>query len=90
MSAINSDGRKPLWVADRVSTPAEERAQGYFTFMAYVGRYTYTGDRVVHHVDVASLQTWVNTDQTRTVTLQGDTPSVRNTPQLRGGTLVTP
>jgi lipocalin-like protein len=62
MSAINSDGRKPLWVADRVSTPAEERAQAYSTFMAYVGRYTYTGDRVVHHVDVASVQTWVNTD----------------------------
>ena len=89
MAIISDDGRRPLSVADRVAAPAEERAQAYATFMAYAGGYTFTCDKVVHHVEVASLQNWVGTDQTRMVTLRGDTLTVRNTPQLRGGTMVT-
>src|SRR5580704_12066936 len=38
------DGRKPLSVVDRVSAPAEERAQAFATFVAYAGSYTFTGD----------------------------------------------
>jgi hypothetical protein len=89
MAIISDDGRKPLSIADRVSAPADERAQAYSTFMAYAGRYTYTCDKVVHHIEVASLQNWVSTDQTRFVTLQGDRLIVRNTPQLRGAVMVT-
>jgi Lipocalin-like domain len=51
---ISDDGRKPLSIADRVAAPAEERAQAYSTFMAYAGRYTFTCDRVIAHVEVAS------------------------------------
>ena len=68
MAIISNDGRKPLSIADRVAAPAEERAQAYSTFMAYAGRYTFTCDKVLTHVEVASLQNWVNTDQTRFVT----------------------
>jgi hypothetical protein len=89
MAIISDDGRMPLSIADRVAAPAEERAQAYSTFMAYAGRYTYTCDKVVTHVEVASLQNWVNTDQTRFVTLQGDRMLVRNTPQLRAGVMIT-
>jgi hypothetical protein len=89
MAIISDDGRKPLSVADRVAAPAEERAQAYATFMAYAGSYTFTCDKVVHHVEVASLQNWVNTDQTRFVRLQGNRLFVRNTPQLRGGVMIT-
>ena len=89
MAIISDDGRKPLSVADRVSAPAEERAQAYSSFIAYAGRYTYTCDKVVHHIEVASLQNWVNTDQTRFVTLQGNRLIVRNTPQLRRAVMVT-
>ncbi len=89
MVIISDDGRKPLSIADRVAVPAEERAQAYSTFMAYAGPYTFTCDKMVHHVEIASLQNWVNTDQTRFVTLQGDRMSVRNTPQLRAGVMIT-
>jgi hypothetical protein len=89
MAIISDDGRKPLSVADRVAAPDEERAQAYSTFMAYAGRYNFTCDKVVTHVEVASLQNWVNTDQTRFVRLQGDRMFVRNTPQLRGGVMIT-
>ena len=56
--------------------------------MAYAARYTFTCDRVVTHVEVASLPNWVNTDQTRFVTLQGNRMFVRNTPMLRAGVMV--
>jgi hypothetical protein len=89
MAIISDDGRKPLSVADRVSAPVEERAQAYSTFMAYAGRYVFSCDKVVNHVEVASLQNWVNTEQTRFVTLQGNRMFVRNTPMLRSGVLIT-
>jgi hypothetical protein len=89
MAIISDDGRKPLSIPDRVAAPAEERAEAYSTFMAYAGRYTFTCDKVVHHVEVASLQNWVNTDQTRFVALEADRLHVRNTPQLRNGVMVT-
>jgi lipocalin-like protein len=89
MAIISDDGRKPLSIADRVAAPAEERAQAYSTFMAYAGRYTFTCDKMVHHIEVASLQNWVNTDQTRFVHIEDNRLFVRNTPQLRGGVMVT-
>jgi len=89
LAIISDDGRKPLSIADRVAAPAEERAQAYSAFMAYAGRYTFTCDKVVTQVEVASLQNWVNTDQTRFVSLHGNRMFVRNTPQLRGGVMVT-
>jgi Lipocalin-like domain len=88
MAIISDGGREPLSTPDRVAAPAEERAQAYSTFMAYAGRYTFTCDKVVHHVEVASLQNWVNTDQTRIVTFQDNHLIVRNTPQLRNGVTV--
>jgi Lipocalin-like domain len=87
MEIISEDGRKPLLIADRVAAPAEERAAAY-SFMAYAGRYFFTCDKVVTHVDVASLQNLVNTDQTRFVTLQGTRLTVRTTPISRAGVMV--
>ena len=89
MAIISDDGRKPLSIADRVAAPIEERAQADSTFMAYAGRYTFSCDKVVHHVEVASLQNWVNTDETRVVTLRGNRLFIRNSPQSRGGVVVT-
>jgi hypothetical protein len=89
MAIISDDGRKPLSIADRLAAPVEERAQAYSTFMAYAGRYTFDCDKVVTRVEVASLQNWVNTDQTRFISLQGNRMMVRNTPMLRAGVMVT-
>jgi hypothetical protein len=72
-----------------VAAPAEESAMAYSTFTTCAGSYTFTCDKMVHHIEVASLQNWVNTDQIRFVTLKGDRLFVRNTPQRRGGDMVT-
>lgn len=86
---IAEDGRKNLSVADRVSAPVEERAEAYSTFQAYAGRYTFTGDKVIHHVEVASLPNETNTEQVRFVKLEGDHLTLRTPSISRGGIPVT-
>jgi Lipocalin-like domain len=85
MVTIAFDGRKTLSVNDPITAPVEERAQAFATFFAYAGRYTFTGDRVIHHVEIALLQNWVNTDQVRLVTLKGDRLSLRTLSSPIGG-----
>lgn len=79
---ISYGGRKALSIADRATAPAAERAEAFATFLAYSGRYTVIGDRVIHHVEVASFENWVNTDQIRIVKHEGEritlaTPSIK-------------
>ncbi len=90
MAIISHGGRKPLTVPDYIAAPAEERAAAFATFTAYAGTYTLESGRVIHHVQVASLQNRVGTDQVRTVVkLQGDELILRTPPILRGGRMVT-
>lgn len=89
MAIITNDGRKPLSVPDQVSAPAEERAEAFATLVAYAGAYTVTGDKVIHHVEVAWMQNVVNMDLVRfIVNLQGDRVTLRTTPFSRGGVQV--
>jgi hypothetical protein len=40
--------------------------------VAYSGRYTIEGDKVVHHVDISWNESWTGTDQVRFLNLEGD------------------
>jgi len=79
---LSADGRKPL-SGDRFSTPADERAQAFSTGIAYSGTYDITPEGVMHHVEVATFQNWVGTEQFRYVTVDGDTMNVK-TPPIKG------
>jgi hypothetical protein len=83
------DGRKPLSVVDRVAAPAEERAAAFATFVAYAGRYSFEGDKLVFHIEAASIQNWVNTDLTRAVNFDDNRLSLRTMTTLKGGVLQT-
>lgn len=86
MSAIlTAEGRKPLSNADRFTVGAAERAEAYSTVTAYAGTYTFTGDKVVHHVEVASFQNWVGTDLVRFVKMDGDRLTLRTEPRAVRG-----
>lgn len=89
MVVITEDGRKPLSINDRVAAPIEERAQAFSTMTAYAGRYTFSGDKLVHHVEVASIPNWVGTDQSRTAKIQGDRLIISTPPLSRGLTMQT-
>lgn len=79
---LSADGRKTL-SGDRFTTPADERAQAFSTGIAYSGTYDITPEGIMHHVEVATFQNWVGTDQFRYVTVDGDTMNVK-TPPIKG------
>src|SRR5688572_8880444 len=85
MALISHGGRKPL-SGDRISSPASERAEAFATFFAYAGRYSVNGDKVVHRVEISSVQNWVNTDMVRLVKFDGDRMTLRTSPLSVGGT----
>jgi hypothetical protein len=90
MDIITNGGRKSLSVPDWVSAPAEERAEALVTMVAYAGRYTVSGDKVVHHVEVAAVQNWVGTDLVRTIVkLEAKRVTLRVPPFLKGGLQIT-
>jgi hypothetical protein len=91
MSAILTlSGRKPLSVSDFISAPAPERAEAFASMTAYAGRYTLTGDKVVHHVEVASMPNDVDANMERVVVhLDAERLVLRVAkPYLRGGMMV--
>lgn len=71
MAIISHSGRKPLASGDRISADVEERAEAFATSFSYAGRYYLSGEKIVHHVEIASVQNWVNTDLVRLVRLKG-------------------
>ncbi len=85
MSVIETyDNRKPM-SKDREAAPMEERAEAFSSMVAYAGSYTFTGDKVIHHVEVSATPGPLR-DQTRYVTfLDADKISLRTTPVMRDG-----
>ncbi len=65
---ISYGGRKPLSV--RAAT--EEQAEAFKTFLAYAGCYTFSGDKVIHHIEISSIQNYVGKDLVRSVKFEGD------------------
>jgi hypothetical protein len=68
---VSYSGRKPL-PADPFLARIEERSEAFTTFFAYAGRYTFTDDKVIHHVEISSLQNLVGADLIRFIKFQGD------------------
>jgi len=86
---ITAETRKPLSVNDRIAAPADERAEAFSTVIAYAGRYTFTGDKIVHHVEASWMPNQVGTDLVRSLKLEGDRLTLRTTPILQGGAQTT-
>jgi hypothetical protein len=68
---ISYGGRKPLSGGGSARVQ-EEQAEAFKTFLAYAGRYTLSGDKVTHHIEISSIQNYVDRDLVRSVNLQGD------------------
>lgn len=66
---ISYGGRKSLSYGG--GSP-EEQAEAFKTFLAYAGTYNLDGDKVTHHVEVASIQNYVDKDLVRSVTFKDD------------------
>jgi hypothetical protein len=85
-----ADGRISVVIADSARKPLStgatssigERSAAFSTFVSYAGSYSFAAGKVIHHIEVASIQNLANTDQVRTVNLQSDRLTLR-TPPLR-------
>ena len=75
MSAVlTSEGRKSVPPSD------EKQVAQLFQHDCVRGTYTVDDDRVVHHVEVAWLPSWVGSDQPQQANLEGDTLTIRTQP----------
>jgi hypothetical protein len=79
VSNSSNSGRK-LLPTDPFLAPVEERAEAFTTFFAHAGRYTLTGDKVIHHVEISSLQSFVGMYLERLIKFQGDRISLVSPP----------
>lgn len=63
------DRKKPQ---DRLKTSVEDRDALYRSMFAYGGTYSYSGNRIEHHIDISASETQNGTTQIRYVTKDGD------------------
>ena len=58
-----------------------EKARAFEEYLSYAGRYTFLGDRVIHHVEVALWPSWVGTDLPRLAAFDGNRLILRTAPE---------
>ena len=87
---ISRSGRAGFAAGDLLGGTTQEKARAVEGFVAYAGRYTFHGDRVVHHVELSLFPNWVGTDQERSVERAGDRLTLSASPLLLAGTQQVP
>lgn len=83
---ISHSGRKSLTAG---GGSLEEQAEAFKTFLAYAGRYTLSGDKVTHHVEVSSIQNYVDKGLVRVVKFEDDRIILRTPPTKMDGKIQT-
>ena len=86
---ISHGGRKSLSVGRGTPAPVEEQAEAFKTFLAYAGRYTLSGDKVTHSVEISSIQNYVGKDLVRSVKFEDDQIILVTPPTLVNGEIQT-
>ena len=82
---ISRRHRAPFGAGDLLGGSTEEKAAAAEGFTAYAGRYTFDGERVVHHVELSLFPNWVETDQERAVEVSEDRLTLSAGPLLLAG-----
>jgi hypothetical protein len=82
---ISRAGRAGFAAGDLLGGTIEEQARALEGFVAYAGRYSFHGDRVIHHVELSLFPNWVGSDQERWVELAGGRLTLSARPLLLAG-----
>jgi hypothetical protein len=86
---ISHGGRKPLSIGAKPPVLLEEQAEAFKTFLAYAGRYSLSGDKVIHSIEISSIQNYVNKELVRSVKFQGDQIVLVTPPTMVNGKIQT-
>jgi hypothetical protein len=84
-SVVGYGGRKPL----SIDATLEERAEAFDTFLAYTGQYTLSGEKVIHHIEISSIQNYVGKDLVRSIKFDGNRITLVTPPTLVNGKIQT-
>ena len=76
---LSGNSASPLTSAIH-SVPIEERAEAFSTFNSYAGSYTLDGDKVIHHVEIASIPNRIGKNLTRTFTINENQVTLKTPP----------
>lgn len=85
-AVIGYGGRRPLSIG---GGKIEEQAEAFKTFLAYAGRYTLSGDKVTHHIEVSSVQNYVDRDLVRAIKFEEDRITLTTPPTPVNGKIQT-
>lgn len=85
MSATVMRGdRTPFDGVPRRGEGVAEKASAFEEYLSYAGRYTFLGDRVIHHVEVSLWPDWVGTDLERLAEFRDEQLILRTPPIVQG------
>ena len=76
---LSGNSASPLTAAIH-KVPIEERAEAFSTFNSYAGSYTLDGNKVIHHVEIASIPNRIGKSLTRTFVLNGNRVTLKTPP----------
>jgi hypothetical protein len=82
---ISYGGRKSL----SIGAQQEEQAEAFKTFLAYAGRYALSGDKVIHYIEISSIQNYVRKELVRSIKFQGDQITLVTPPTPMNGKVQT-
>jgi Lipocalin-like domain len=82
---ISRRDRAEFAAGDLLGGTTQEKARAVQGFVAYAGRYSFLGDRVIHHVELSLFPNWVGSNQERWVELAGRRLTLSASPLLLGG-----
>jgi hypothetical protein len=82
---ISRTGWAGFAASDLPGGTTQEKARAVEDVVADAGRYSFYGDRVIHHVALSLLPTWVGSDQVRWVELAGGRLILSASPLLLAG-----
>lgn len=87
MSAtIMAGGRAPFGIDYGRGEGTSEKAAAFEGYLSYAGRYTFQGDRVIHHVEASLIPDWVGIDLLRLAAFHEDQLHLSTEPTTRGET----
>jgi hypothetical protein len=86
---ISFSGRKTLNLGAKGPALVEEQAEAFKTFLAYAGRYRLSGDKVIHSIEISSIQNYVNKELVRSVKFQGNQIVLLTPPTMVNGKIQT-
>ncbi|MDX1447680.1 MAG: lipocalin-like domain-containing protein [Acidimicrobiia bacterium] len=84
-AALQRRDRAPLGTGTLAAASAEQRAAAAAGYLAYGGRYTTDGERVVHHVETSLFPDWIGGDQIRLIDWDGDRLVLSTPPETSTG-----